>query len=161
MRTISTGLLLLFALTFGSYAQSSSDPITIKKIFGGYIFLQNDQPLTLKQLGETMKSNPEAYKLFQQAKSNATVGTLFAIAGGALVGWPLGTATGGGKPSWELAGIGAGLIVVSIPFASASNKKTKQAVSIYNQGNKTSSVSWKPEFKLNLSMNQVGVAMKF
>ncbi|MBI3218199.1 MAG: hypothetical protein HYZ44_01680 [Bacteroidetes bacterium] len=149
----------VFLFVAGTVAQS--DSIRTTKVFGGYKYSQNNQPLTVKQLGAALEINPEASKLFQQAKPNGTAATIFGVAGGFLVGWPIGTAIAGGKPSWELAGIGAGLIVVSIPFSSAFNKKTKEAVSIYNLGNKTSSANWKPEFKLNLSMNQVGVAMKF
>lgn len=158
MKFIFTSTFLLF---FATSTVAQSDSIRMTKVFGGYKYSQNNQPLTVKQLGSALQANPEASKLFQQAKPNGTAATIFGVAGGFLVGWPVGTAIGGGKPSWELAGIGAGLIVVSIPFSSAFNKKTKEAVSIYNQGNKTSSVNWNPEFKLNLSMNQVGVAMKF
>jgi hypothetical protein len=161
MRSILTSLALLFALTSISYAQSSYDSITIKKIFGGYKFSQNNQPLTLKQLGETMKSNPEASKLFQQAKPNATAATLFGIAGGALVGWPLGTAIGGGKPSWELAGIGAGLIAISIPFSAGFNKNAKAAVAKFNQGTRTSCLEKRTEFKLTFATHRVGLAIKF
>jgi ABC-type antimicrobial peptide transport system permease subunit len=161
MRSILTSLLLLFVLTSVSYAQSSSDSITIKKIFGGYKFLQNNQPLTIKQLGETMKSNPEASKLFQQAKPNATAATLFGIAGGFMVGWPVGTAIGGGKPSWELAGIGAGLIAISIPFSAGFNKNAKAAVAAFNQGNRTSTLQKRTEFQLALAATSVGLTIKF
>jgi hypothetical protein len=145
----------IFLFAASSFAQS--DSIRMTKVFGGYKYFQNDQPLTVKQLGTALQPNPEASKLFQQAKPNGTAATIFGMAGGFLVGWPIGTAIAGGKPSWELAGIGAGLIVVSIPFSSAFNKKTKQAVSIYNQGNKTSSV----QFKFNLSVQHAGIVMKF
>ncbi len=146
-------IILLFAIS--SFAQSES--ITITKVFGGYKYSQANKPLTVKQLGSVLQANPEASKLFQQAKPNGTAATIFGVAGGFLVGWPIGTAIAGGNPSWELAGIGAGLIVVSIPFNNAFNKKTKEAVSIYNQGNKTSSV----KFNFNLSVQQAGITIKF
>jgi hypothetical protein len=150
-----------FFLIYSTCAQTHSDPITIKKAFGGYKFLQNNQPLTLKQLGTALQSNPEASKLFQQAKPNATAATIFGFAGGFLVGWPIGTAIGGGKPSWELAGIGAGLIVVSIPFSASFNKKAKAAIDTFNQGIQTSSLHRRTEFKLNVSMSRVGLEIRF
>jgi hypothetical protein len=149
----------IFLLVASNFAQT--DSIRMTKVFGGYKYFQNNQGLTVKQLGIALEANPEASKLFQQAKPNGTAATIFGMAGGFLVGWPIGTAIAGGKPSWELAGIGAGLIVISIPFSSAFNKKTKEAVSIYNQGNKTSTIRKRTELKFNVSPNQVGVVMKF
>ena len=150
---------IIFLFATSNFAQT--DSIRMKKVFGGYNYFQNNQGLTVKQLGTVLQANPEASKLFQQAKPNGTAATIFGVAGGFLVGWPIGTAIAGGNPSWELAGIGAGLIVVSIPFSSAFNKKTKEAVSIYNQGNKTSSLGRRPELKFNISPNHIGLVMKF
>jgi hypothetical protein len=159
--------LLLNAFLFSSIiistlnAQTNSDSIVVKKIFGGYKFLQNNQPLTVKQLGQTLQYNPEAAKLFQQAKPNVAAATLFALAGGALVGWPVGTALGGGKPSWELAGIGVGLIAISIPFSAGFNKNAKAAVAKFNQGTRTSCFEKRTEFKLIFATNSVGLTIKF
>jgi hypothetical protein len=158
MKFIFTSAFLLF---FATSTVAQTDSIRMTKVFGGYKYFQNNQGLTVKQLGVALEANPEASKLFQQAKPNGTAATIFGMAGGFLVGWPIGTAIAGGKPSWELAGIGAGLIVISIPFSSAFNKKTKEAVSIYNQGNKTSTIRKRTELKFNVSPNQVGVVMKF
>lgn len=158
MKFILTSTLILF---FAASSFAQSDSIRLTKVFGGYKYSQDNKPLTVKQLGLVLQANPEASKLFQQGKPNGTAATIFGMAGGFLVGWPIGTAIAGGKPSWELAGIGAGLIVVSIPFSSAFNKKTKEAVSIYNHGNKTSSLGRRPELKFNLSPNHIGLVMKF
>ncbi|MCE2998191.1 MAG: hypothetical protein ACK5RG_06735 [Cyclobacteriaceae bacterium] len=158
MKFIFTSAFLLF---FATSTVAQTDSIRMTKVFGGYKYFQNNQGLTVKQLGVALEANPEASKLFQQAKPNGTAATIFGMAGGFLVGWPIGTAIAGGKPSWELAGIGAGLIVISIPFSSVFNKKTKEAVSIYNQGNKTSTIRKRTELKFNVSPNQVGVVMKF
>ena len=51
-----------------------------------------------------------------------------------MIGWPIGTAIGGGKPNWVLAGIGAGLIVIDIPLVKSAEKKLKKAVDTYNSG---------------------------
>ncbi|MBK8636390.1 MAG: hypothetical protein IPN72_23720 [Saprospiraceae bacterium] len=36
-----------------------------------------------------------------------------------MIGYPLGALIRGGEPNWALAGVGAGLVVVSIPIASS------------------------------------------
>ncbi len=48
---------------------------------------------------------------------------VLAIPGGALIGWPLGTAIGGGDPEWYLAGIGAGLVAIAIPLEIIGKKR--------------------------------------
>ncbi len=161
MKSILSILIIICLVSSFSSAQSNSDSIATKKIFGGYQFSQNNQALTIKQLGSVLQANPEASKLFQKAKPNATAATIFALAGGALVGWPVGTAIGGGKPSWELAGIGAGLIVISIPFSAGFNKNAKAAVATFNQGTRTSALQRRTEFKLALAANSVGLTIKF
>ena len=48
---------------------------------------------------------------------------VFGFSGGALIGWPLGTAIAGGDPVWYLAGIGAGLIGVGVLFEILGKKQ--------------------------------------
>lgn len=60
-------------------------------------------------------------------------GNILAAAGGALIGWPIGTYIGGGEPEWVLAGIGAGLVAIAIPLAIIGNKKCR-GYSFNNQG---------------------------
>ena len=105
--------------------------MTVKKAMGA-VFTQYGKALKVRQLLEITQSNPEAFKVMKQAKSNFDVGYAFSFAGGALVGWTLGTALGGGEPNWAVAGVGAGLIGVSIPFSSAYAKHARNAVRIYN-----------------------------
>ena len=54
-----------------------------------------------------------------------------------------------------MAGIGAGLIVVSIPISQSFNKKAKQAVDTYNGGLQTSSFWDKNELKLTMTGNGI------
>ena len=50
-------------------------------------------------------------------------GNIFAGIGGALIGWPLGTALGGGEPMWELAAVGGGCIALAIPLVIVGKKR--------------------------------------
>ena len=97
----------------------------------------------------------------ESAKSNKTWSTIIGGIGGALVGFPLGTAIGGGDPEWTLAAIGTGLIVVAIPIANGYNRKTLKAVDLYNEGIKDIGYQFKPEFNLNLKGNTIGISMSF
>ena len=60
-----------------------------------------------------------------------------------------------------MAGIGVGLIVVSIPISKSFNKKAKQAVEIYNGGLQTSSFWYKNELKLSMTGNGIGLTLNF
>lgn len=153
---IITTVLLCYSNLF---AQNQSDSIEVKKRLGT-VFIQNGRYLTPRQLLDITESNPEAYKEMKIAKTNYDVGTVFGFAGGFLVGWPVGTAIAGGKPNWTLAGIGAGLIVVSIPFSSAYTKHAKNAVNIYNNGIRQTGMK-NFDLKLGLASNGIGLKITF
>ncbi|MCH5717486.1 hypothetical protein [Niabella hibiscisoli] len=116
-------LTLIFSLVVIYVAAQGNDTITIKKTFGGQTFYQNGVLLKSKQLKTILKTDGEAYKVFQSSKAATTVGTILGYTGGFMMGWSLGTAIGGGKPNWAIGGIGAGLAAVSIPFSISANKK--------------------------------------
>ncbi len=129
-RTLAVAaLLILFSLD--SAAQTGADTIEVRKKLSTTYRLRG-RMLTPSQLLDHTRGLTPAYDEMRLAKKNYDWGYGFGFAGGFLVGWPLGTAVFGGKPNWALAGIGAGLIGVSIPFSSAFNRHAKRAVRIFN-----------------------------
>ncbi|MDX9882453.1 MAG: hypothetical protein RBS73_10325 [Prolixibacteraceae bacterium] len=156
-RTILTGFFIVVTLSL--FAQNTNAPVEIKKSFGT-VFTQNGKNLTPRQLAAIMQSDPKAAAEMKIAKSNYSVGSVFGFAGGFLIGWPVGTAIGGGKPNWAMAGIGAGLVAISIPFSSAYTKHAKNAVGIYNEKLKQTSLP-KADFKFGLTCNGVGLRITF
>ena len=156
---IIIGLITMtMSLAFG---QTKTDSISMKKVFGGYQFYQGPESLSVKQLVKTMESNPEAYGLMKDAQSTYTLASVFGIAGGFLVGWPIGTAIGGGEPNWTLAGIGAGLIIVSIPISKKFNKQARQAVKSFNSNLEVSSLRKTNEWRLAMTDDGIGLVFKF
>ena len=160
MKKISLIIIGIFILSLSQLiAQNQSDAIQVVKK-NGTRFIQNDQALTPKQLIEITKTNVEAYKYMKKAKSNFDAGMVFASAGGFLIGWPIGTAIGGGEADWAMAGIGAGLALLSIPLASGYNKKAKKAVEIYNKGlNQTK--ARKVSYHFGVTKNGIGLRVQF
>ena len=155
-KLIFTIVLSVFTLSF-----INAQKIEMKKVFGGYVFSQNDSNLTLSQMQEVMKDNKQAFDLVKSAKSNQTWGMILGTAGGALVGFPIGTAIGGGEPKWALAGAGAALIVASIPIVKGFNRKTKEAVDLYNAGMPSVSSYFNPSFNFNVKGSSMGISMSF
>lgn len=160
MNRITLISFVIFFLNVSSiFGQNQPDSIHIKKKLGT-VFIQNNKKLTPKQLLDITKMDPEAYKEMKLAKLNYNIGNIFGCAGGFLVGWQLGTTIAGGKPNWTLAGIGAGLIVVSIPFSTLYTQHTKHAVGIYNNGLKQMGFR-KIDFKIGLICNGIGIKTTF
>jgi hypothetical protein len=161
MRKIAIILTLLAVSMSFTFGQTVSDSVSMKKVFGGYQFYQGEKRLNMNQLVNMMKPNNQAYQQIKSAQSTYTLSTIIGGVGGFMVGWPIGTALGGGDPNWTMAGIGAGLIVVSIPISQSFNKKAKQAVETYNSGLQTSSFWDKNELKLSLTGNGLGLTLNF
>jgi outer membrane lipoprotein SlyB len=156
----NTILTLILALT--TVTICNAQKIEIEKVFGGYQYTQNGNKLSMGELVKAMESNSEALIFMKKAKSNTVLATIFGGAGGALIGFPIGTALGGGDANWTLAGIGAGLIAIGIPISSGVNKNTKKAVDLYNSSlNSTSFFEFKPEFKIVTTANGIGLSMNF
>lgn len=141
------------------FAQNQTDSIEVRKKMG-VVFVQSGTYLSPKALLEVFKSNEEAYKEMKIAKSKGDMAIVFGGAGGFLVGWTLGTAAGGGKPNWAVAGVGAGLIMVSIPFSNSYAKHAKNAVRIYNSGLKKLGLN-RVETRFGLTYNGLALRVTF
>lgn len=158
MKNILITMIIAFASTTFCLAQK----IDIEKVGGGHKFSQNGVVLTMDNISSKVASNEESLRLINKAKSSATFATILGYAGGGLIGWPLGTAIAGGKANWGIAGIGAGLLAIAFPIAGGADKKTKQAVELYNASlNPTSYFHSKPELNVVANANGIGLSMSF
>ncbi len=161
MKKIAFILTLLVVNITLTYAQNVSDSISVKKVFGGYQFYQGDEILNMNQITATLNSNELALKQLKSARVSSTIAYIFTYAGGYLVGWTIGTALRGDDPEWIMAGMGAGLIAVGIPFNMLYINKVKQAVDTYNGGYKKNSFWDNSELKLSYTANGVGLTLNF
>lgn len=149
-------------IAFVSTTIGLAQKIDIEKVGGGHKFTQNGANLTIDNLSSIVKSNEKSLRLINKAKSSASFATILGYAGGGLIGWPLGTAIGGGKANWGIAGIGAGILAIAFPIASGADKKIKQAVELYNSSlNPTYSLKYKPELNVVANANGVGLSVRF
>jgi len=77
--------------------------------------------------------NPNTAADISTARTLMTLTMVGSAVGGALIGWPLGQAlVGREEPMWELAAVGGGVIVVSIPFGLWGESKLGDAVQTHN-----------------------------
>jgi len=153
-------LTLTFVITTLTFCNAQK--IDIEKVSGGYKYTQNDELMSIGDLASVIESNTKAFELIKKGRTNRSFGAVLGFAGGGLVGWPIGTAIGGGESNWILAGIGAGLIIIGIPISSSANKKINQAVDVYNASlNSTANNKFKPEFNIIANAGGVGLSMNF
>lgn len=151
---------IFFLMSLMSFSQAQE--IEKEKAIGGYRYLQDGNLLSMNDLVETLKPHPVAHDLMVKAKSSNIWATVFATAGGALVGWPVGSAIGGREPNWAIAGFGFGLIGICIPFASSANRKAEEAVGLYNSSLGANTFNERnTEFNFVFKGNGVGVTINF
>lgn len=153
-------ILFLLFMANGNGQDLNRGPIEIHKNFFGTGFWENDRKLTNAELMKILSAHPSAHAEMKKARTNQAFSFVFSFTGGALIGWPIGTAAGGGDPNWTLAAVGAGLVAIAIPFEIAFNKRAKNAVNLYNSGLQKSSRR-KPAVHLGLSANRAGLVLQF
>lgn len=156
-------LLFLFAIfTFGfAFSQVS---------LNGNKLVKDGQTYKLSEYKQVFK-NQEAANYFSKARTNNTVGSIFAYTGGFLIGFGLvpalkgnGTETRNGVvyqrdpgSAWTVVGIGAGLVGIGIPFALAAKKNVDKAISVENGG----VTAFKPYFKLESAGTGLALSYNF
>lgn len=156
MKTFFSVFLAFICISF-----CNSQTIEAEKSWGSYKYTQNGKTLTAGELKNQLNTNEESAKLMRKAQVNNTFATIFGAAGGALVGYPIGTAIGGGDANWTLAGVGAGLVAVAIPFSISANKRSKEAIDIYNYRiNTKEDLAQQPQLQIISNSTGLGLALK-
>ncbi len=114
----------------------------------------------MKDLVAITQNNSAAYAEIKKARTSNTIGSVIGGIGGFLVGYTLGTAIAGKNPNWAVAGVGAGLIGVSVPFAISTGKRVKNGVHIYNSSLRSTS-SRNIQLRGYLAAGGVGLRINF
>lgn len=156
--------ILIFSLGFIGIcsSQSARDSVVMQKApFGGYNFIYRGEALKIKHVVNVMQPNAAAHKQMKLAKSDNSIANVLGAAGGFCVGWVLGDLVSSEDPSYELLGVGSGLLVASIPFSISAIKKSREAVATWNSGLGTSSLRPRGELKLGMTGLGLGLTYRF
>lgn len=153
--------ILILTLAFFGASFCNAQEIETKKVFGGYLYSQNGEKLTMDEMVKTIESHPEALALMKKAKSQYLIASILGATSGVLIGLPIGSAIAGGDPNWVLAGIGAGVFAVGLPISSGVNKKSRRAVELYNSSLDSSYNQLEPEFNFVANENGIGLSINF
>lgn len=157
--TIFTVIILFFGVNLCT-AQTSFGDIEYRSTGFGPVFSQKGQPLKMRDLKRITRDNPEAHQFMEKAGTNNDLSNVFGVIGGVLVGWPIGTALGGGDPNWTLAAAGGAFIAISIPFAIGFKKNAIKGAELYNQSRKTSSHQT-GELRFHAGSSGIGISFSY
>lgn len=164
---------LAFALVlipFLAFAQVEDKPIGKIELGNNAknFFIKDGEEYKLNQYKEVF-ANQEAIDHVRRARTNKTFASIITYTGSFGIGFGVGMALskqedGYGnridsnrKTGWTIAGVGAGLILTSIPLWNGYVKNIKKAVDLENDETETS-VS---QMRLNINGNGFGLAYQF
>jgi hypothetical protein len=148
MRATLTAFVLL--ITFEAFSQ----PIQMHKTLGGAHFQRDTIYLSHRHVAEILSVDPEASQEFKVAIKNYRIGGLLGFSGTILLAVPIITAIAGREPEWLMAGGGAVLLGISIPFSARFKKHSERAIEGYNARHEQ-----QPQTKLYFS--GAGLTLKF
>lgn len=98
-------------------------------------YQQDGKAIDPEDMARKLEREPAAAPAVRRARTLGTIATVLAGVGGALVGWPLGQAAADNPhPTWPLAYVGGGAVVVSIPLAIWGASSMESAVEAHNRG---------------------------
>ena len=158
-------LLVLFILilvgNFSAHAQTDNS-LYLKSNFWGNKFFKGDTIISVNQVLYEMSPNESTYNLMLSAKKDFVLAQILGATGGLFIGIPIGTALVGGEPNWILAGIGVGIIGITIPISMNFKKKANEAISLHNRRIKNSAqLECKPTYNLQLGSNGLNLQFRF
>jgi hypothetical protein len=163
-------IIFAFVSSFSGFSQTGNQ-IELKK----KRYYQNDKKLTSKDIKSILLSDPESAVEYQLAKKNSTIAAVPMLAGAGLCLYgsfaslkssiDQTNAINNGEYYEEKSYLGpvllgAGLVVVGLPFALSSNKHLKKSIDIYNK-NQTTGYSDIQKLEFGLTQNGVGVVYRF
>jgi hypothetical protein len=163
-------VIFAFACSFSVSSQTNEQIVLNKKRY-----YQGDKKLTNKDLQSILLSNPESAVEYKIAKKNSTIAAVPMLAGAGLCLYgsfaslkssiDQTNALNNGE-YYEVKSyvapvlLGAGLVLVGIPFVLSSNKHLKKSITIYNK-NQTTGYHNIQKLEFGLTQNGIGAVYRF
>ena len=167
MIKLITTILLVPALSFAQVGEIESGKIELGTNSKNF-FIKDGEGYKLNQYKEIF-SNQEAIDRIKRARTNKTFASIITYTGSFGIGFGIGMAlskqedgygnkvTSNRNTGWAIAGIGAGVMLTSIPLWMGYSNNIKKAVDLENrEGDVTTS-----QLKLNVNADGFGLAYQF
>jgi hypothetical protein len=107
--------------------------IFMEKNFGGVRYETDTLILSSRDVLDILREEPLPYREFKLARKNYALAGVLGFSGGLLIALPVVSAIAGSQPEWILVGVGATLIVASIPLNRAFTRHAQYAIDTYNK----------------------------
>lgn len=160
--TIMHKTLIAAILFLASYTTSLSQQLEFIHIpMSGYTIYQGEERLSMFKIMTLMAPNPAAYKSMNACRNLRMLSGVFGLVGGGFIGYPLGTAVGGGDPNWNLLAIGFAVVGVGVPFSIKARKKAEEAVNLWNSGAQSRTPSRQSYYYAIGDGNGLGLGIRF
>ncbi len=167
MRKVVFLLIILLSLGFfcETHGQKKSDKLKLETGFFGNKYYKGVWNISRDKAFSMLSENGEAYNLAIKGEKLQKTGTVISAIGGALIGYTVGSALGGAEdPKWFIAGIGGGIVLISIPIYSTGNKRVHEAIEVYNEEELSAELNQKSlinEITFGAGRNGVGLRLTF
>ncbi|WP_215224051.1 hypothetical protein [Echinicola shivajiensis] len=164
-KPIITLLFLTILGTFCIHAQTVFEPIEIleKGSFKKKVYKRCGIEMTPTQLITLLREDPAMEDYVKPVASNYIAKLLLGTAASVLIAIPVVDSFSSSEesdPNWNLAYIGAGCALLSIPFDRWFKKNADKAVNYYNSGYQSNNKS-SPQLEFQLGSNGLGLLLEF
>jgi hypothetical protein len=133
MKTIFAFLMTVLACSFlNQVCAQSQGEIFVQQRGLSFAYYMDGRQISKSELHAVLDRHLEANKELKQGHKNILPANLLSYAGGLLLGYQVTSQLTKGQSSWAVAGAGAGMITLSLPFSGAIMKREHHAVSRYN-----------------------------
>ena len=119
--------LIFFLVAFSTFAQEIPEsPLTVDK---KRVFLEGTE-LSYRQVSSILMKYEESAPFMKKAKTNRDMGMVFSFIGGFGIGYGVVYGLFGNTSGWIIAGVGAGVAVISIPFSVGYKKNLLKSIDL-------------------------------
>jgi hypothetical protein len=152
-------LVVALVLLTGIIGYANAQQIEITHKLAGTKYVREDDELSARQVQQILQVDETLAEQFKKSRNLSTYSGITGFAGGILMLLPVSTLIlGGENPEWALAGVGAGLVGVSIGLSKKSGQHAQQAIEQYNLLHTKKSNS---RSTLQISAQGIGISIKF
>jgi len=124
---------LFFFILLATTAVGQHKPLTMVKGFGAVRFEYDTLTVSARQVSQLLRLEPDAYEAFRRARSNQTVAGIVGAAGGVVLGFAAINSLLTSQMDWRAASVGAGLVLLSVPFERRFRQRATRALDLYNR----------------------------
>lgn len=161
MKKVLLIISLLFIGYFSSFSQEVNKTIKVQKSLLNTQFIYGNEILSNYKLIKILESNEFAYDKIASGFTFFSLSKVLGTTGFLMLGWQLTNELRERQVSQLRVLTGTGLVLISIPFSLAYNKKAKNAVKIYNKAQLNTSFWDNKELKLTINGNGAGLILVF